>query len=229
MIAVLVPVLARPARAAPLVESIHERSTLVEEVVFLVTPGDVEQHYAATRTGARVEVVPFELAGGDYARKINYGIEITTAPWVLQASDDLLFHAGWDEAAMLRDHGEHIGVIGTNDLGNPMVRSGRHSTHSLLRRAYVEERGTVDESGKALHEGYWHCWVDNELIETAVARRAYAAARKSLVEHLHPIWPDRRTGKRKAEDDSTYRRGQKRYREDNLLFRERRPLWRGRL
>jgi glycosyltransferase involved in cell wall biosynthesis len=225
MIAVLVPVLDRPERAAPLVESIREASSLVTEILFLVTPGDDAEWSAAIDTGAAVVTVDFPLDGGDYARKINYGVLCTEAPWLLQASDDLVFHKGWDYAALDRDTGPHVGVIGTNDLGNPLVRSGRHSTHSLIRRSYIEEHGTIDELGKALHEGYWHCWVDNELVETAQARRAYVAARRSRVEHMHWIWPDRRGG-RKGVDDATYRRGQRRYNQDYSLFQSRRSLWR---
>lgn len=227
MIAVLVPVLNRPQRAEPLVQSILASSSLVDEIVFLISWGDDAEHTAAARTHVRVELVPFALAAGDYARKINYGVSITKSPWILQASDDLLFHPGWDEAAVEYMEREHVGVIGTNDLGNPLVRQGRHATHSLIRRTYIEEQGTIDEPGKALHEGYHHCWVDNELVETALARRAWASSKRSLVEHLHPIWSDGEGG-RKAADDATYRRGQKRYVEDHRLFRQRRPLWRGR-
>lgn len=225
MIAVLVPVLGRPGRAAPLVASITAASTLVDEIVFLATSTDRAQIEAARRTGARVEIVPFPLDGGDYARKINHGVDLSTAPWIFQAGDDLRFERGWDVRALGKDTGPHVGVIGTNDLGNPLVKAGRHATHSLIRRAYVAERGTIDEPGKALHEGYWHCWVDNELIETATHRRAFAAARDAIVEHLHPIWPDG-AGGRKGRDDPTYRRGQKRYHEDAALFRARRRLWR---
>jgi glycosyltransferase involved in cell wall biosynthesis len=229
MIAVLVPVLDRPDRAEPLIESILAASTLVDEVLFLCSPGDEDQIEACMNTGPEANwlIVPFALAGGDYARKINYGITVTRSPWVLQAADDLRFHPGWDEEALARDTGPHVGVIGTNDMGNPMVRSGRHATHSLIRRAYVEEQGTIDELGKALHEGYHHCWVDNELVETAQARNAWSSARRSRVEHLHHIWPVRRGSReRKGVDDATYRRGQTRYREDNKLFHTRRPLWR---
>ena len=229
MIAVLVPVLDRPQRAAPLVESLWRSSSLVDEVVFLVTPGDIDEQRAAARTHARVEVVPFDLAGGDYARKINYGVTITKSPWIFQAGDDIVFHPRWDEIAMERAEATpSAAVIGTNDLGNPLVRRGMHSTHSLIRRAYIEERGTIDEPGKALHEGYWHCWVDNELIETAKHRRAYFPARRSIVEHMHWIWGDGEGG-RKGRDDATYRRGQRHYNEDHALFRKRRVLWRGRL
>jgi hypothetical protein len=225
VIAVLVPVLDRPDRAGPLVESILASSTLVDEIVFLCSPDDVAQQRAAARTVARVVVVPFDLAGGDYARKINHGVTVTKSPWLLQAGDDLRFHPGWDTAALAKDTGPHVGVIGTNDLGNPLVRQGRHSTHSLIRRTYIEELGTIDEPGKALHEGYWHCWVDNELVETAKHRRAYYAAGRSVVEHLHHIWPDGQGG-RKGTDDATYRRGQKQYGLDARLFKRRRPLWR---
>jgi hypothetical protein len=185
-----------------------------------VTGGDDAQQAACLDTDAATVVVPFPLESGDYARKINYGVLCTHAPWVFQASDDLFFHPGWDDEALSVAVG-HTGayVVGTNDMGNPLVRSGRHSTHSLIWREYIEEQGTIDEPGKALHEGYWHCWVDNELIETAKSRRAYFAARRSRVEHLHHIW-------HKGTDDATYRRGQQRYKADHDLFMSRRSLWR---
>ncbi len=220
VIDVLVPVLARPERAAPLVESLLSASIEEPRLTFLCTEGDAEQIAACQETGADTVVVPFPLEGGDYARKINYGVTITTEPWVFQAGDDIAFHRGWDEHALnFAETRDAAAVIGTNDLGNPLVKRGQHSTHSLILRNYIEEQGTADEPGKALHEGYWHCWVDNELIETAKARRVYYADRRCIVEHLHWVW-------RKSKDDRTYERGQRRYHEDHLLFLERRSLWR---
>jgi glycosyltransferase involved in cell wall biosynthesis len=219
-IAVLVPVLERPERAGPLVESLLAASRTEVELIFLVTEGDDAQLTACLATDAMTVVVPFPLEGGDYARKINHGILCTDAPWLFQAGDDLRFHDGWDETLLAFSQARPTGrVLGTNDMGNPLVKRGMHSTHSLIQRSYVEEYGTIDEPGKALHEGYWHCWVDNELIETAKSRSAYWSCRRSVVEHLHHIW-------RKGTDDSTYRRGQRRYHEDHALFRERRALWR---
>lgn len=219
MIVILIPALGRPERVAPLFESALEATSVPVRVLYLLSDGDDATLAAAQSAGVDWVVVPFPLAGGDYARKINHGIAVTQEPFILQAADDLRFHRGWDASALELMQREHVGVVGTNDLGNPLVRSGRHATHSLLRRSYVEEQGTIDEPGKALHEGYFHCWVDNELVETALARRAWAAARRSRVEHLHHIW-------RKGTDDDTYRRGQLRYHEDHALFKERRPLWR---
>lgn len=229
-IAILVPVLDRPHRVRPLVESCAAASTLVRRIVFLVS---IEDHAQVSAVRHATLAMPdfveallctFPLGPGDYARKINHGITGTDEEWVLQAADDLRFHPGWDEAAMAKA-APHIGVIGTNDLGNPLTRAGRHATHSLIRRTYVEQHGTIDEPGKALHEGYSHCWVDNELVETAIARRAWASARRSHVEHLHHIWPNG-SGGRKGEDDATYRRGQRDYNADASLFKRRRPLWR---
>jgi len=236
VIAVLVPVLNRPERVRPLAESCAAASTHVSRLVFIVSMDDAEEmsavRHAVLAMPEFVEAViaTFPVEGGDYARKINHGIRHTTEPWVFQAGDDVHFHPGWDTEALAIAMRSDAGcVIGTNDLGNPVVKSGMHSTHSLIRRTYIEELGTIDEPGKALHEGYWHCWVDNELIETAKSRRAYFAARLSVVEHLHHIWPVKAGSReRKGRDDATYRRGQERYHEDHRLFIERRPLWRGR-
>ncbi len=227
-IAVLVPVLNRPERVAPLVESLAKASRTDPRLVFLVTEGDDAELAACLATDAMTVVVPFPLEGGDYARKVNYGVLVTEEPWLFQAGDDLEFHPGWDDhlLAFAERHDAAL-VVGTNDLGNPMVKTGAHSTHSLIARGYVEEFGTIDEPGKALHEGYWHCWVDNELIETAKARRVYFSDRRSTVEHLHPVWrvkPGAR--ERKGTDDATYKRGQERYQEDHALFMQRRSLWR---
>jgi len=221
VIAVLVPALDRPERVEPFVESIGAASVVPITLLWIISPGDTPTQKACEAADVKYVTTPFALGHGDYARKINLGVEITKDPWVFQAGDDITFHPGWDEAALaVAQRSPTAGVIGTNDLGNPLVKSGRHSTHSLISREYIEQQGTIDEPGKALHEGYWHCWVDNELIETAKSRCAYFAARKSRVEHLHWVW-------HKGREDATYRRGQQRFRQDHALFIERRPLWRG--
>lgn len=220
MIAVLVPALNRPQRVGPLAQSLRTASRTEVRLLYIVSPGDTATPLACKKHGVDFVVTPFPLAGGDYARKINLGVDITTEDWILQAGDDIQFGHGWDEEILtfaVQRPAAH--VIGTNDLGNPLVKRGQHSTHSLISREYIVEQGTIDEPGKALHEGYWHCWVDNELIETAKARGVYFADRRCHIEHLHHIW-------RKGADDRTYQRGQQRYHEDHLLFMERRPLWR---
>ena len=216
-VVVLAPVLDRPHRARPLAESLGGEVRLV----FLCSPGD-EEEIAACRavTTAQTVVVPFEREPGDYARKINYGISITDEEWVFQGADDLRFHDGWLEAALRTAERMNAapGVIGTQDLGNRLVKYGKHSTHSLVSRAYIEEMGTADGPG-LMHEGYHHNFVDTEMVETAGYRRRWAFAKNAVVEHLHPHW-------NKGEMDATYDLGLGEFRADQLRFFERRPLWR---
>lgn len=219
-VAVLVPVLARPHRARLLAESLYETTTPeVAQLVFLCSPGDTDEIKACQKVKhATTIVVPFPRENGDYARKINYGVRYTDEPWLFQGADDLSFHDDWLEHALRRAEAATARVIGTNDLGNRFVMSGRHSTHSLVARSYVEEHGTVDEPGKMLHEGYRHNFCDTELVQAAMAKREWSFCRSSVVEHLHPHW-------KKADMDSTYELGLGDFAADQKLFRSRQRLW----
>lgn len=218
---VLVPVLARPWRVAPLVRSL--RSSLVNaqaRAVFVVCQSDREERDAIERAGAESIVVPWERMPGDYARKINRGVALTEEPWIFLGADDLRFESGWLDLALGCAAQYRARVVGTNDRGNPAVRTGRHSTHTLVARSYIEELGTIDKPGIALHEGYDHQFVDNEFIETAQHRAEFAFSRQAIVEHLHPHWG-------KAPDDRTYALALAQMEADRDLFRSRRRRWRG--
>lgn len=210
-VAILVPVLGRPHRVAPLLESIAAATPEPHRVLFICDPGDRPEQDAIAHAGGTM-ISP----GGNYAHKINTGVNFTTEPLIFTGADDLDFHPGWlSEAAALIS--STIGVVGTNDLCNGRVIAGEHSTHSLVARWYAE-LGTIDEPGKLLHEGYPHEWVDDELIETAKHRGAYAHAHTAVVEHLHP-----QVGK--APMDVLYEGQRLRMRKGRKIFNARRPLW----
>ena len=206
-VAILIPVLDRPQRVKPLVESIAAAATFIElRPWFLCSPNDTDEHAAISACFGNIpwptlHVVDWEPDVGDYARKINRGIEITEDEWLFMGSDDLHFHPGWIERALACHLETHACVIGTNDLGNRLTESGEHSTHTLVHRDYVA-CGIIDdtESGKLLYEGYDHQQCDTEFCETAKARETWAHATDSIVEHHHPFWA-------KAPHDATYRRG----------------------
>lgn len=191
--------------------------------MFLCTKTD-KVEIAACRQAAElfpsveVVIVPFPLDPGDFARKTNYGISISDEEWVFAGADDLRFHPGWDAFALGLASATRKRFIGTNDLHNPQVIRGRHSTHSLVKRSYIEEFGTIDENGKLYHEGYAHAWCDNEAVETAVAREEYVWARRAHVEHLHPNFKG-------APNDATYDRGMDTFSVDRELLVARRKLW----
>lgn len=216
-ITVLVPVLGRPQRVAPLVASLRECSRFIWcEPFFLVSPDDDDELAEVIRSGASYVVVPWEPGRSDYARKMNYGFATTVAPFVLLGADDVSFHPGWAERALATWYETGACVIGTNDLGNSRTFDGTHSTHTLVHRDYGE-CGTVD-GDTLLHEGYWHNFVDDEFIGTAKARGTYAAASDSHVEHLHPSW-------RKGEEDAIYKKGMEHWEDDRRYFAQRKRLW----
>lgn len=208
--AILIPVLARPQLVSGLLENIASATPSDHHVLFLTDQHDDDERDAIAEAGGK-ELV----CGGNYAAKINRGIAATGDKLVFLGADDLRFHPGWLEAA-IRKLKPGIGVVGTNDLGNPRVMRGDLATHSLVTRAYAE-RGAIDGGG-LLHEGYAHNWVDEELIATARKRNAFAFARMAHVEHLHPHWG-------KATSDATYTKGQATFADDHRLFRSRKRLW----
>lgn len=217
---ILIPVLRRPHRIIPVLNSIRDNTSVEHRILFIASPSDSEE-IGALQTTKDVDFVVMDRdyeGRGDYQRKINYGYQITTEPYIFLGADDLSFHPGWFEHAVQHMRGR-VGVVGTNDLGNPRVKAGQHSTHSLVSRSYVDAWGTIDEKGKILHEGYPHEWCDDEFIGTARKRRAVAFAKNSIVEHLHPNWG-------KATLDLIYARQGERMKQGQELFRRRSRLWR---
>jgi glycosyltransferase involved in cell wall biosynthesis len=214
-VCIIVPVLARPQRVAPLLDSI-ERTAPEAHVIFITDPADepeADAIVAARESHPGVTVSMLEHAGG-YASKINLGCAVSDERLVFLGADDLEFQEGWLEAAATEiDAG--WGVVGVNDM---LHRSrARHATHFLISREYAL-RDSIDGSEGPLFTGYDHSFVDDELIATARARDTYIYCDQARVKHLHPM-------NGLAEDDETYRKGRARFRRDRRLFERRTALW----
>ncbi len=218
-IAVLIPVLGRPRSAKRVIQSLTD-SKADATPYFICSPGDTAQIRACKATGATTWTMPNAPNHGQWAAKINYGIRKTTEDWVLLGADDLGFHKNWDKQALRVHAATGALVIGTNDQGNPAVIAGRLATHALVHRTYITDHGVIDGQGTLVHEGYWHNCVDLELTETAKARKQFAFAKYSIVEHLHPAF-------HKAEIDATYVKGMDKdhFRQDLRLLGRRRKMW----
>lgn len=218
-LAILIPVLRRPKNISPLVESIRGTTKASYEIVFIVSPGDHEEISELEDQALSYIVMEASYENyGDYARKINAGFDSVEANWYFLGADDLRFHPLWFEVAMEVYETTKACVIGTNDLGSPIVMSGQHATHSLVRREYVQECGTIDEVGKVLHQGYRHNFVDLEFVATAKKRNDWAFAMNSRVQHNHPDW-------KLAPFDDTYRIGKMGWNQDQRYFETRKRLW----
>jgi glycosyltransferase involved in cell wall biosynthesis len=217
MIAIVVPVLGRPHRVRPLLENIASVTRTPHRVLFVASPGDEVQLNELRSAGADHIVLEHPPGPGDYARKINAGYRQTSEPYIFTGADDLLFHEGWDRAA-LDSFDDGIGVVGTDDLCNSRVIKGEHSTHSLIARWYADEQGTIDGPGAIYAECYPHEFCDDEMVETARFREAWAFARESVVEHLHPNCG-------KASNDVLYDAASKRLQQGRRIYQQRRRRW----
>lgn len=214
---VVVPTLGRAEQVEPLVQSL--RATTDTRLVFVCSPKDRDTLVACNQTGEDVLVASWRPAGGDYARKINFAYRETTEDWIFCGAIDLRFHPGWLEAATVTGERQRVGVVGTQDMGNPLVKRGRHATHPLVRRTYIAEQGgTYDGTGEIYSERYDHQYIDLELVEVAKARGQWAFCKQSLVEHLHPNW-------RKGEWDDVYEKAFRAASEDRQLYQQRMRLF----
>jgi GT2 family glycosyltransferase len=213
--AVIVPVLGRPGNAAPFMESLKASGAPLAKVYAVADAADEATVAAWKDAGAEVIERFSTDRPGTFAEKVNIGYESTSEPWLLLTGDDVKFHPGWLDQAQhaARDGAD---VVGTNDLHNPRTTAGDHSPHPLIRRAYVDERGTSWDGPKIVaHEGYRHWFVDDEIVTAAKQRDAWVMAFHAKVEHLHPLWGG-------AEDDDTYRLGREHVDQDRELFKTRR-------
>lgn len=211
MLDILIPVLKRPHRVEALLASIADATDIPHRVLFLCSTGDREQIAAVKAAGASYLTLKAPPAQGQYAKKINQGYRETDGDMLFLGADDLRFRSGWATIAS----GFSQAVVSVNDLGNYFVRQALLSTHSLIRRSYIEECGaSLDGPGVVYHEGYSHNFVDCELSVLARQRGVFVFARRAVAEHMHP-------GLGRSPHDEIYEIGSARFAEDRSLFIER--------
>lgn len=217
---IVVPVLDRPHRAAPFVDSLA-RSVQIRRVAVLavVSAADPVSAEAWERAGADV-LVCYEP--GTYSRKVNLAYRElerlgSPAPWTLYLGDDVRFHAGWLDHALAVAHSTGAAVVATNDWG--LEPDAQSCVHPLISRAYVRDAGASwDGPGVVAHEGYRHYYVDAEWCALARWRGAWAAAPDAVIEHLHHLF-------RKAPVDRVYELATSYLAADRALFEERYHRW----
>ena len=137
--------------------------------------------------------------------KYNLGYPFARGEWIVGGADDLIWRAGWLEAALATDND---GFIGFDD---GYVRKTGFATHGMVRREVVTR----------CLAGYfalpWYkSWYGDFESRARLARGGvrYVIAMDALVEHRHPIWGT-------ASDDETYRLGAQFRGEDYAEFNRR--------
>lgn len=205
-VAVIVPVLERPQKVAPVLKGFL--ATAPARVLFIASPKDKTEIEALE--AARADFIVLE---GGYAEKIRAGIKQTSEPYVFTAADDLEPKAGWFKAAKAAMV-DGVELVGINDC---LERNTEHSTHFLMTRAYAETP-TIDGKPGPFSDEYWHWYCDNELILTGQIRGVYAYAEKAKLLHRHPLWGFNT-------EDATYNRGKWYRRRDKRIFQKRERRW----
>lgn len=210
-IAVVVPVRERGHNVAPLVESLNA-STDRARLVFVADADDTAQLWAIQRHDVDV-ILNWDRNRKTFPVKANLGYRLTDEPWVMLCGDDVHFHPGWVEASI--DRHPDAGLISTNDLGNRRVLRGEHAVHPIFKRTWVEYSGASwDGIDTLCHEGYSHCFVDDEWTAVAKQAGAFVYEPDAVVEHLHPVWG-------KAKSDRIYKIAQQQMDHDRMLFKRR--------
>lgn len=208
-VAIIVPVLGRPEHAEALTESLRVNTPKGTYKVIAVCEN-------AEDTAAWIphaNLTALEESVHTFAEKVAWAYStLVSEPYVLLVGSDVVFKPHWLESAMKVADKTGAGLIATNDLGNPRVMAGRHATHPLISRRYIEEKGASwDGPGTIVHTGYRHCFVDDEWSVKAQTDGEFAFARRSEIEHRHPAWG-------KAESDWVYEKGMSSFQEDKALF-----------
>lgn len=215
-VAVLVPVLNRPHRIAPLLESIEAATPEPHRVIFGCS--DQPTVDELDRCGAWY-VRDDGGAEGTWAKRINRLYREVNEPYILTGADDLAFRPGWFQAALqtMGTLPEGSGVVGINDLHNPA------GVHFFIARSYVENVGGVldEPPGVVCCDVYPHSYTDDEIRATAQFHGRYAYSRESVIEHMH-------AGAGKAPHDEVYAMGLASMGPGLAIFQSRAHLWQGR-
>lgn len=219
MIDVLIPTVGRADRLASVAANIHDATEVEHRVVFILEEDDHDSWKAYLTESGTIRIP--NAHEPNYAGACLTGYEQSDAPYLFCGADDLRFHRGWDHHALATMTAlPHLRVVGTNDLCNPYVSAGMHSTHSLVDRRYLDEvGGTVDAGpGSFLPTCYTHQFTDTEFIGTAKMRAVFAPCMDSVVEHLH--WSLGLTP-----EDATTAKTIAHLDDDGRLYDERKDLW----
>ena len=219
-VAIIVPVLGRPEHAATFMESLRANTPKTKYNVYPVNEWNDQETAEAWRAEGRLSPKRVHLCSRNdahtFAEKVTAAYSWETGePYVLLVGSDVVFKPHWFESAIKVADKTGAGLIATNDLGNPRVMAGRHATHPLISRRYIEEKGASwDGPGTIVHTGYRHNAVDDEWSTKALLDGEFAFARRSVIEHRHPIWG-------KGDMDWVYAKGQESFNEDVALFQRR--------
>jgi hypothetical protein len=215
VIDIICPTLGRAGVLGPLAANVAEVTKEdFYRLLFVVDHGDTATQDELRRLGA-----DFVLCDGTYPAKSNAGYRRSDSEILAVIGDDVTFHAGWLDAALVEFEDSRVCLVGSDDL-SPSTSTRAHATMPILRRTYCEDPGASWALADAIYfEGYHHQYSETEICGLAQHRGVWGWAEGCVIEHCHPDW-----GKR--EPDSTDEKGQRQnVDQDRRLFIHRQKQW----
>lgn len=209
-IAILIPTYGRSSRFQAIIENIENNTIIPHATYFICENTDQPSIKEANRLNQKLIVV----SGNTYVSAVNAGYRSTKEPFILLGSDDIVFSENWDTKMLEQFADPAIGIAGHIDEWK-ISKTGKHGSHLMVRRAYIEKYGGVtDEKNTIYSSRYHHIMCDIETEQTAMMRKAFAMS-DAFISHTHWYM-------KTAVMDPTYQRAIDVAERDRKTFQERR-------
>jgi len=159
-VTIIIPVI-RPEGAKRCVEAIKQNAGISEDEYVIFTKEDKE------RIGA--------------PRMVNNMVDESETQLVLFLGDDTIPQPDFLKNALVKmqELPDGWGVVALND----MKFDGRHFATAWL----ADKRMLPLLDGRLVHEGYWHCFSDNEFSTRCKELKRFIWAEDAKVKHMHPV------------------------------------------
>jgi len=190
----------------------------VSIIIPVIRPEGAKRCIAAVRENAGVPASRYEIVTREDKERIgapkmvNGLVDESNHDLVLFLGDDTIPQPDFLKNALvwLEKLPDGWGVVGLND----MKFGGRHFATAWL----ADKRMLPLLDGKFIHEGYWHCFSDNELTIRSRELKRYIWAEDAKVKHANPVID------KEVAWDEDYRRiyGMEWFHHDQMTFWKRR-------
>ena len=193
-------------------------SRKVSIIIPTIRPEPLKRCLKAVKENAGIPETQYEILVEEdkerigASRMINGLVEKAQYNLVLFVGDDTVPQPSFLEKALeaIDTLPDSWGLVGLNDLRF----DGRHFATAWL----ADKRLISLLGGKIMHEGYWHCFADNELTVRCRELKRYTWAKDAKIKHINPVVD------KDVEWDDDYRRiySQEWFMHDQVLFWKRR-------
>jgi len=197
IISIVLPTLGRVERLRIALESLWRSTEIPVECIV------VSDEKASLKVAQTLNCRAIQRTAGPI-EAWNIGAAEAMGEWIALGADDLIYHRNWAEEALKANIG---GYVGFNDMWSKGID---WATHFMMTREFM-----VQHNGGCLAIPAYRSWyIDVETGYRAKRAGVYVLAKRAIVEHRHWMLGG-------AQNDKTYRNGQKWHEIDKEVFERR--------